>query len=75
MRKKGASRRLRWKADQLLIWKAAIALMDGRTVWPRAMKLAIEMIEASDPAIVQEQKRIRFEGRRTPSRALTAEGE
>jgi hypothetical protein len=41
-------------ADQILVWKASLALMDGRGVWPRAMKRAIEMIEARDPLLKQQ---------------------
>lgn len=46
-------------ADQILIWKAACALMDGRTMWPRAMRRAIEMIEARDPALKHQYRDVR----------------
>jgi hypothetical protein len=46
-------------ADQILIWKAAVALMDGRGVWPRAMKRAIGMIEARDPALHYQYNDVR----------------
>lgn len=42
-----------------MIWKAATALMDKRTVWPRAILCAIAMIEERDPGIVRLQKQIR----------------
>ena len=47
-------------ADQIMIWKAAIDLMDGRGVWPRAMRRAIEMIEARDPAIKYQYRDVRL---------------
>jgi hypothetical protein len=53
------TRRERAEAEQLLIWKAAIVLMDGRTMWPRAMTQAIAMIERRDPKIVQHQRQLR----------------
>jgi hypothetical protein len=46
-------------ADQILIWKAAVALMDQRTAWPRAMTAAIKMIEARDPALKYQYRDVR----------------
>ena len=46
-------------ADQILIWKAAVALMDRRGVWPRAITRAIEMIERSDLAIKKQYGEVR----------------
>lgn len=46
-------------ADQILIWKASLAMMDGRGVWPRAMRRAIQMIEMRDPALKQQYLEVR----------------
>ena len=40
-------------ADQIRIWKAALVLMDGRTMWPRAMKRAVGIIEEQDNVIAR----------------------
>lgn len=46
-------------ADQILIWKAAVALMDRRGIWPRAMTRAIQMIEARDPALKYQYRDVK----------------
>lgn len=40
---------------QLIIWKAALVLCDGRERWPRALTAAIAMIDERD----RELKRLR----------------
>lgn len=46
-------------AERVLLWKAALTLMDGRATWPRALKQAIAMIEARDPKIKQLYQKFR----------------
>ncbi len=48
-------------AQEMLILKASTVLMDNRTAWPRSIRRFIAMIEAHDPRLVNEQKRLRAE--------------
>ena len=46
-------------AEQIVIWKSALALMDGRTAYARFVKRAVQMIEERDPHIAVDQATLR----------------
>lgn len=43
-------------ATSLIVWKAALVLMDNRTATSRMMKEAINIIEQYDPVLIHTQK-------------------